>query len=246
LDRLPDWWTPEMRAAFNLAAAFFPPIAVIPVGMDYLRERAERQSQRIAAMSDEAAASYPGTVDELLARLRSDERLQAIFDEAVDASARASTQAKARTIGRALASGALAADDAAVDEALLMMRVIRDLEPVDFRVLAHLARLTNPPVGAPRPTGLGLEFDGDDEVGHITAAGLAHEMGGAQMLMSVEASMPVLQRHGLVGSVIRYDSTGWRAIAFGLMILNYVSRHATTDPAGERDPLSASTKTQSR
>jgi hypothetical protein len=56
------------------------------------------------------------SVDELRERLYSDERLRSLFDEAVDASARATTEEQARIVGRALASGAMAADDAAVDE----------------------------------------------------------------------------------------------------------------------------------
>jgi hypothetical protein len=58
-----------------------------------------------------------------------------MFRSAVDAAMRSTSELKIQLLGRALSSGALADDDAKVDEAEQMLRVATELDPVDLRAL---------------------------------------------------------------------------------------------------------------
>jgi hypothetical protein len=66
--------------------------------------------------------------EELLARISDDEKLQILAGMAISAAARTAWEDKVLTIGRSLASGLLASDDAEVDTEQLIMSAIADME----------------------------------------------------------------------------------------------------------------------
>lgn len=68
----------------------------------------------------------------LLEAIRTNEELSDMFRQAVDAAAHASSEDKLRLLGRALAIGALAQDEAAVEEAEQLLRTAVELDPVDL------------------------------------------------------------------------------------------------------------------
>jgi hypothetical protein len=93
------------------------------------RERTERLS---------AAAAEAVDLGDLLEAMDSDERVSDLFRAAVDAAIKTGDDDKIRLLGRALASGAMAEDDAAVEEAEQLLRIAVELEPVDLRALMLL------------------------------------------------------------------------------------------------------------
>jgi len=213
--------SPEVKALVSVLSAFVPPLAVIPAFDTYMQDRRDRQVRKLRAMDAAATKVYPGPPNELRDRLQSDERLRSMVDTAMDAAVRASTEAKARAIGRALVSGALAADDAQVDEAAQNLRIVVDLEAIDVRVLDHLTKLTWSLPPAPVAT---LVFDDNKALGHILASGLAAQVGIS--IPAANGALAVLQRHGLAGTVIRGDGTGWRTIPFGEQLLSFLRDRA--------------------
>lgn len=95
------------------------------------RERAERLR---------AAAAEDMDLGDLLEAMQDDERISDLFRAAVDAAIRTGDEDKIRLLGRALASGALSNDDAALEEAEQLLRIAVELDPVDLRALLLLRR----------------------------------------------------------------------------------------------------------
>jgi hypothetical protein len=79
------------------------------------------------------------TSRDLLEAMQEDDRVSDLFRAAVDAAMRTSDADKLKLLGRALASGALAAD-AQVAEAEQLLRTASELDPVDLRALLLLRR----------------------------------------------------------------------------------------------------------
>jgi hypothetical protein len=225
---LPAWML-EAKAALNVAAAFLPPLVVVPAFLDYLEGWRDRQARRMGQMSAAAADSYPGSADELLDRLQSDPRRLAMLDSALAASARASTEDKARALGRVLASGALAADDAQVDEAAQRLRIIADLEPVDVKVLDLLAKVTyHRTVEIPdlqeRPQPLPRSA-----TAYVTIPQLEPVI-GSMTLEALQASLAVLQRDGLVSFIVNLGtSSAWYITELGIALLEDFALAAELD-----------------
>jgi hypothetical protein len=92
-----------------------------------------RDQERIERMSQGAAEAID--LGDLLEAMQEDERVSDMFRVAVDAAVRTGAEDKLHLLGRALAAGALAADDAAVDEAEQLLRTAVELDPVDLRAL---------------------------------------------------------------------------------------------------------------
>jgi hypothetical protein len=91
-------------------------------------------------MLDAALEGFEST-EQFLERVNKDERRQWLLENAVEESERASSDQKARALGRALLRGLAADDDAKVDEAPQRMRIIADLEAIDVKVLDLLAKV---------------------------------------------------------------------------------------------------------
>jgi hypothetical protein len=224
-------WTLEAKAALNVAAAFVPPLAVVPAFLEYVEGWRERQARRMSQMSAAATDAYPGSAQELLDRLQADPQHLAMLDTALAASAQASTDHKARALGRALASGALAADDAQVDEAAQRIRIVADLEAVDVKVLDLLAKVTyHRSVHVPDLRGRPEPHPEKSATAYVTISQLEPVAGGMS-LEAVQASLAVLQRHGLVGYIVVLGTaSAWYISELGLALLDDLAAAANNSP----------------
>ena len=123
---------PTSQALLRMVPKFGP---VVATWRQETHERKQRRAERLGA----AAAEGIG-VEQLFEQIASDERLTDMFNAAVDASIATSSDAKIRLLGRALAAGATASDEAKVDEAEQLLRIALDLDAVDLRALRALER----------------------------------------------------------------------------------------------------------
>jgi hypothetical protein len=191
-------------------------VGIVPAFLELLQDASRQALFRLAAASDEAVAVFGDDVEQLLERIGSNDRLLWLFGTTMDAAAVASTDQKARALGRALAEGALAKDDARFNEAALMARIIADVEPIDVRVLARLSDLRHgrnvPPEAEPAANALPAHIRTDD---------LARVVGLDPVVL--DGSLGVLQRHGLMGSVLGFGSGGgWHITDLGDRLLDYL------------------------
>jgi hypothetical protein len=99
-----------------------------------LFRRWERAGQAIEVAASEANLSP----DALLRRLLEDERLLDLAATVVAAASETALKAKIRALGKALASGALATDDATIDEHRFLVATLADLEAPHVRVLEQV------------------------------------------------------------------------------------------------------------
>lgn len=111
-----------------------------PVVASWRHETFERKKKRAERLGAAAAESIGP--EQFFHQIASDERLSDMFNAAVDNAVATSSDAKIRLLGRALAAGVVAADEAAVDEAEQLLRVALQLDPVDLRALRALERWT--------------------------------------------------------------------------------------------------------
>lgn len=139
-----------------------------------------------------------------------DERRLRLLEQAIRAAETSRVEEKIRAIGRALASGALAADDAIIDEASILIPAIADLAVPRIRVLRLVAQ-------AP-----------------LTLGQLGSQMRASTEL--IQALAAVLRRHGLIfdGGILigprdddlQRDFERRRQIeisGFGLRLLEYLN-----------------------
>ncbi len=123
---------PTSQALLRLVPKLGP---VVATWRQEMHERKQRRAEQLGA----AAAEGVG-VQQLFEQIASDERITDMFNAAVEASIATSSDAKIRLLGRALAAGATASDEAKVDEAEQLLRIALDLDPVDLRALRALER----------------------------------------------------------------------------------------------------------
>jgi hypothetical protein len=96
-----------------------------------------RRAERVYELAAVEAGISP---EELLQRILGDERLLGLAAAVVAAASETALDAKIRALGRALATGALAADEAVVAEQRLLVNILADLEAPHVRLLAQLAK----------------------------------------------------------------------------------------------------------
>jgi hypothetical protein len=158
----------------GLVAAGLVPAAEAAVS----RWQAQQARNVENALSDAAEASGLG-IDHLLDRLAADPTRLVFLSEALTAAARSTFSERIRALGRALASGALAADDAKVDEERLWVGILAAVEAPHLRILQQLVlpRDQQPHGTAPQQPTL------------AEAAGVSYVMAG-RLLADLE-------RHGL-------------------------------------------------
>jgi hypothetical protein len=118
-------------------------VAAVSTVVSAARER--REARAVQAL-DAAAAVADVDLDELLNRLLADPKRTELAARALSAAAASTLETKVAALGRALATGALTADDAKVDEQLILVAVYADLEAAHVRVLAVMAEETPPVV----------------------------------------------------------------------------------------------------
>lgn len=109
--------------------------------------------------------------EELLLRITESEQLSILFAMAVEAAQRSHLEAKARALGRAVASGALLGDDAALDEAQLVTATLAALEVPHIRALLSLSEARKAAPGKAAAT--------------LIEEGLQTDTGAAQAILAV-------------------------------------------------------------
>jgi hypothetical protein len=128
--------------------AEFGPIAV-PVGaaagavvkeIPALTQQLFADRRRTATDMMELAVAYAGvSPEQFVTALAADPKHRYLLRRAVRAASDSDSDEKTRTLAAALAAGAIAADDAVVDESVLVINAVAQLEAVHLRVMALLA-----------------------------------------------------------------------------------------------------------
>ncbi|MCO7219576.1 hypothetical protein [Klenkia sp. PcliD-1-E] len=139
----------------GLVAAGFVPALELAVGR-YQRQRADNVDGALT----EATRVSGKTADQLLNVLSSDPVRLSMLAEALTAAAYSAYPERTRALGRALASGALAEDEATVDAERHWVRLLSRIEAPHLRVLVYLN-------GLPEK---GEETDPKREGRHVAAA----------------------------------------------------------------------------
>ena len=102
---------------------------------DFQRDRYVLALHRQRLVAEAAAEATGWTPEELLEAVAADEHLGDMLLRALEAARRSGVEEKLRALGRAVATGALATDDADVDTAELLIRTLDDLEAPEIRRL---------------------------------------------------------------------------------------------------------------
>jgi hypothetical protein len=152
----------------------------------------------------EVAAQEGRNAEELLERIAADERLGDLLMMAVEAAAKARLRQTIAALGRAVASGVLAGDDASIDELELVIALLGELSAVHIRALLALAEgAERPPHHATKPR---------DEL-------LSKHLGTSR-----EANMAMAARLERLG-IIWLDPPGfggWGLTSLGFSVLGYL------------------------
>ena len=126
--------------------------------MQFRREMYDRRIER-ASEALEVAADISGlTPEDLLERVRSDEKRTDLMDLTLGAAARTSSQEKLRALGKVLAAGITADNETKVDATFVLERIVAEMDPPHIRALAFIAEQ-----GRFNP---GLDPGGGDSLGH--------------------------------------------------------------------------------
>lgn len=121
-------------------------VSQVPVAGDALavmvRHGYERRVARAEAVAGDIA-ERAGGVEHLATRMEASQELEALFCEALEASARTGMEDKRRLLGQVVAAAVL--DDAEVDEGQLLVQVLRELDAPHLRGLEAVRRVSDPP-----------------------------------------------------------------------------------------------------
>jgi hypothetical protein len=104
--------------------------------------------RQAAAMLDAVAAAAARSLEELFEQISDDPRRLQLFVAAMRAAVETALPAKLRALGRALATGVLATDDAVIDEQRFLVDTLADLEAPHAHVL-HRLSIQHPGYGSP-------------------------------------------------------------------------------------------------
>lgn len=121
---------PALQLALRLIPGFGDKLA------QFNRDRYESRKARLEALRDAIAEDL--TIDSLFDAISSNEEIADRFRAAVDAASRTTSAEKIRLLGKAVASGALAKDQAQVDISAQLLRLATEVEAVDLRGLIAL------------------------------------------------------------------------------------------------------------
>jgi hypothetical protein len=135
-------------AAAGLAVPVAGGVAAVGVQalVNFVGRGHERRQQKALMMVDVATSAGDTTAEELLDRADSDDGRIELTMRALAAAARATSDAKIRAIGRALATGVLAADDAIVQHEIYVIDALDRLEAPHVKVLDILSATRVPQV----------------------------------------------------------------------------------------------------
>jgi hypothetical protein len=127
-------------------AGGFVGAAMVPVAEDLsgaMRRLALRKLERVQLAAEEASKQAGCDFADLVLRSLDDDLRAGLLSAAFEAAANAGDGLKVKALGRAYARGALAADDAQVDEQMRIVGTLGALDAADIRVLD---RMTSSPV----------------------------------------------------------------------------------------------------
>lgn len=127
-------------AAIDSPLAGLAAAGLLPFVDEAVRRWQARQARNVARALEVAVDSAAVPPEDLLRRLTGDPSRLALFGEALTAAATSAVDSKVRVLGRALASGALAEDEALVDEERLWTRILLDIEAPHLRIMDYLMR----------------------------------------------------------------------------------------------------------
>jgi hypothetical protein len=113
--------------------------AVEPVLAQVVSETLTRRRQRAGRALAVAATEVGTTPEALLQQILADERLLDLAAAVVAAASETMLEAKIRALGRALASGVLARDEAVVDKQRFLVDTLAELDAPHVRVLTQLS-----------------------------------------------------------------------------------------------------------
>jgi hypothetical protein len=188
-----------------------------------LARRRDRGQRALAVAAAEAAM----TPEELLQRIVRDERLLDLAAAVVAAASETMVEAKIRTLGRALAKGARASDDAVVDEQRFLVDTLADLEAPHIRVL-HQLSVEHEGYGSPRKP------DGGRRAYGWSTGDLSDELPGMALVLR-----PVLRalagrelvRDTAVGTrdYVPGEAERWVVTNFGMQCLVMLEEHGRED-----------------
>lgn len=133
--------------------------------VEFRRKQDERERRREEVVGREIEAAGL-LITDLLDRITEDEQLADLLRLALEAAVRTGEDAKLRMMGRAVASGALAADDAEFDEARLLLRTASDIEMPELRALLQMRENQQGTITA---DGVPIASRGPDVPGHLIA-----------------------------------------------------------------------------
>jgi hypothetical protein len=146
----------------------------------YYQDSDDRRRRRAGEFEDELLDAAHCSPEEIIERILADERAGGLFERAVQEALHAADERKRRALARAVASGLLANDKAATDDAQAIARAIAALDPTHVRALLVLARPPDPG-GLPWDAGyVAAEINASPEpaaalLAKLTAEGLARD-----------------------------------------------------------------------
>jgi hypothetical protein len=170
---------------------------------------AQRRQKDVLASAIHAGIS----IDEMEDRINASERTQLVTGLALSAACRTAWEDKVRTLGRSLASGLLAGDDAKIDSEQMIIAAIADIEGPQLAMLEFLVAHRPPRyAGEPHINSLSLPEDSRSRRGDGSWAVTSREWSSRGIAYARPNLAPLapsllgtLQRHGLI---VQNDKTG--------------------------------------
>lgn len=212
---------PELKLIAGLVPHWGPTLAA------YVQDRHDRESRRLEALA-EGVRDHGVEPEAILAAATTHPEFGALVDAAFGAAQRSSWPDKARMLGRALADGHLARDDAKLDEVGLLLSTIAALEAVDVRVLDLLQRIMTDRMPVPE-----TESSGDGLGKGISVMNLSKYTGGISQpaLTHIVSRLSGLGLITTLGRSYQGMSSGWVPSDYGVAVLQYLLA-AGTDEEG--------------
>jgi hypothetical protein len=195
---------PGVAAVVSAGVALAPLAAYGPIGAAFtavltpalatmiqraVNELAQIRAGRGAKVLADAADRGGVSIEELFHRIGDDPVRLTLLSDAMQAASRTNIDSKIRVLGAALAAGALATDDALIDEQILLVAAIADLEAPHIQVLKIITD------GTQRTGYMGTERRGVSEREIVQLRKGLEGFGGTSLLQPI---LRVLDRNGLI------------------------------------------------
>jgi hypothetical protein len=106
---------------------------------EYVDDCIKREQDRLRRVAEEFEVASGASFQDLLEAVKGDEQLADLMADVITAATEAGSTKKLKALGRALAAGYLANDEAAVDVSRLLVTIVADMDPAHVKVLDYLA-----------------------------------------------------------------------------------------------------------